>query len=103
MANQSSVSLDGPPKSYPIDDVSVRVHIQGARGSARPQVTLNGNGTGTLQRDQQSSSFAYSPKDLLQVVNALYGIRFFGLQDDPGVTYSVFLRDDGMVVTQALK
>lgn len=103
MANQSSVSLEGPPKSYAIDDVSVRVHIQGARGLAMPQVTLNGNGTGTLERDQQTSSFAYPSKDLLRVVNALYRIRFFGLHDDPGVTYSVLLRDDGMVVTQALK
>ncbi|WP_323034209.1 hypothetical protein [Pararhodobacter sp.] len=103
MANQSSVSLDGPPKSYPIEDVAVRVHIQGARGLAMPQITLNGNGTGTLERDQQTSSFAYPSKDLLVLMNALYRIHFFGLQDDPGVTYSIFLRDDGMVVTQALK
>lgn len=103
MANQTSVSLDGPPKSYPIDDVAVRIHIQSARGLPMPQVTLSGNGTGTLERDQQTSSFAYPSKDLLLVVNALYRIRFFSLQDDPGVTYSVFLRDDGMVVTQALK
>ena len=67
------------------------------------QITLSGNGTGTLERDQQTSSFAYPSKDLLLVVNALYRIRFFSLQDDAGVSYSVFLRDDGMVVTQALK
>ena len=103
MANQASVGPGGPPKSYRIEDVTVRVQIQATRGLPMRQVILSGNTTGTLERDQQKLSFAFPSKDLLAVVNTLYRMRFFNLQDSPGVRYSVFLKDDGMVTTQALK
>jgi hypothetical protein len=102
MANQTGVGPAGPPLSYRIEDVAVRVQIQATRGLPVRQVTLSGNATGTLERGQQKSSFVYPSSDLLQVVNALYRIRFFNLQDSQEVRYSVFLKD-GMVTTQALK
>ena len=103
MANQAGVGPGEPPKSYRIEDVAVRVQIQGARGLPEQRVALNGNTSGTLERGQKNSSFVYPTSDLMAVVNALYRIRFFAIPDSTGVRYSVFLNSDGMVVTQALK
>lgn len=102
MAAESSVGHRGPPKSYRLDEVSVRIQTQGSRGVPVRRITLNGTGTGTLERDQQKSSFAYSSKDLLVGVNALYAMRFFTMPDDYFVTFSVFLKDDGSIGTQAM-
>jgi hypothetical protein len=67
------------------------------------RVSLSGTGSSTLERGDQKLSFRYADKDMLVLLNKLYRIRFFELPTRYTAKYSVFLKDDGSVGTQALK
>ena len=104
--NSIATELDNgiPPKTYRLDEVSVRL----TRHSGRPsfpvrRVSLSGKGDATLERDKQSQSFQYPAKDLIVLLNDLYRIRFFDMPKDLTTRYSVVHKDDGTVATSMLR
>ena len=93
-----------PPKTYRLDEVSVRL----TRHPGRPnfpvrRLSLSGKGTATLERDKQSQSFQYPTKELMALLNDLYRIRFFDMPKDLTTRYSAFYKDDGTVATSMLR
>lgn len=104
MAAQPSLGSSGPPLTYRLEDVGVHLTRQpGSSAFPIRRLSLSGTGSATLERDGQTLPFRYAPKDLLALLNELYRIRFFDLPTNLGVRYSVFLKDDGTVVTSALR
>lgn len=104
MAAEPGLGADGPPLTYRLDEVSVRLSRHPGN-SALPvrRVILSGAGDATFERDGGSVHFPYSNKDLLALLKALYKIRFFDLPSQYNTRYSVFLNDDGTVGTEALR
>ena len=104
MAAGPSLGAAGPPLTYRLDQVTVRVtRPPGGSASKTRQVSLFGTGNATLERDGRSLPFRYASKDLVALLNELYRIHFFELPANYTGQYSVFLKDDGTVVTQALR
>ncbi|WP_090369411.1 hypothetical protein [Nitrosospira sp. Nl5] len=104
MATELSLGEGGPPLTYRLDEVSVRL----TRHSGNPalpirRVILSGTGGATLERDGERMQFSYGNRELLALLNALYKIRFFDLPSQYNTRYSVFLKDDGTVGTEALR
>lgn len=104
MATELNLGAGGPPLAYRLDEVSVRL----TRHSGNPafpfrRVILSGAGNATFERDGESMQFSYGNKELLALLNALYKIRFFDLPSQYNTRYSVFLKDDGTVGTEALR
>jgi hypothetical protein len=95
----------GPPLSYHIEDVSIRITTYPGQSASKliGRVSLAGTGEGMLEKDGNRLSFPYAQKNLLTHLNVLYGIRFFDLPVDYITQYRVFLKDDGTVETSALR
>ncbi len=104
MATELSLGEGGPPLTYRLDEVSVRL-IRHPGNPALPirRVVLSGAGGATLERDGERMRFSYGNRELLALLNALYKIRFFDLPSQYNTRYSVFLKDDGTVGTEALR
>jgi hypothetical protein len=104
-----SIAMDtsgkvGPPLSYKIEEV--RISLTQAPGSPSfpiERLILFGNGNATLERNGRSVTFDYSQKDLMNVLNEFYKIRFFELPEDYSTEYSVFLDDNHVAQTTALR
>ncbi|WP_227869182.1 hypothetical protein [Nitrosospira lacus] len=104
IAAERSLGPGGPPLTYGIDEVRIRL-IRHPGNAALPaqRVSLSGSGSATLEQDGKTLSFTYEVTDLLAVINALYKIRFFDLPGDYTNQYSVFLKDGKTVETTALR
>lgn len=104
MATEQSLGVGGPPLTYRIDEVSVRL-TRHPGNPALPirRVILSGAGDATREHGGKSVRFPYGSKDLLALLNELYKIRFFDLPTQYNTQYSVFLKDDGTVRTAALR
>jgi hypothetical protein len=103
MAGERTLGRNGPPLSYRIDEVTIRlVRHPGRAGSIR-SVSLSGSGGASVERDGETARFDYAPSDLLKLLNEFYQFRFFDLPERYTTRYSVFLKDDGTVGTSALR
>jgi hypothetical protein len=103
MATESTTTA-GPPQTYRLDEVSVRLTRQPGRPNFPLQrISLTGKGSATLERGGQSQPFHYTAQDLLGVLNELYRIHFFDLPNNYSTRHSVSLKDDGMVITGHLR
>jgi hypothetical protein len=92
------------PLSYKIEEVRISL----TRRPGNPsfpilRLVLSGSGKATLERDGKSTLFDYPDKDLLSVLKEFYKIRFFELPEDYSTEYSVFLDENHMVQTTALR
>lgn len=96
-------SLAWPPVDYRQDEASVRVTLNPAHGQPLQQVVLGGDGRGTLQQRGQTRTFNIERKAVLDLINALYRMRFFDLPVELAAVRSVFEKDDGSVGTQSVK
>lgn len=105
MATERNAGTAGPPGTYRLDEVRVRLtQTPGRAASTKNYVlTLNGTGSGTLERNNQTLAFQYEPKALMALLNDFYRIRFFELPSDFSVGRSVILKNDGSIGTQFLK
>lgn len=104
MPAQKSLGVGGPPLTYRIEDVNVKLTRQpGSAAFPIRRVHLSGTGSATLERDGQTLSFRYASRDLLNLMNAFYKIRFFDLPTNTTARHSVFLKEDGSVVTSSLR
>jgi hypothetical protein len=93
----------GPPLTYPIDDVHIRLTRHPGNAAFPVQrVSLSGSGRATLEQDGKIMPFTYQVKKLLVLMNEFYRIRFFDMPNDYTNRYSVFLKDEGTVETSAL-
>ena len=98
-----SLGPGGPPLTYPVDDVHIRLtRHPGNTAFPVQRVSLSGSGKAILERDGKIMPFTYPVKKLLALMNEFYRIRFFHMPDDYTNRYSVFLKDGGMVQTGAL-
>ena len=104
MAAISDASPAGPPLSYRIDAVVIRMTLPPERQGDTPrQLQLSGTGSATLESQGQRRAFPHTPQAQVAVLDALYRMRFFNLPTQSAARYSVVLREDGMVLTQALR
>lgn len=93
-----------PPPSYRLDEVRVQLTLHPGRGgTAVHRVRLSGSGSAVLERGGQRLPFRYDRKDLMALLNALYGMRFFEMSANTTTLYSVVLQDDGTVRTSMLR
>lgn len=94
----------GPPSSYHIDNVRIRLALHPGRGGKSIQsLILSGNGDATVKRDGKLVQFPYPRDDFLNLLNEFYRIRFFDLPETYITRYSIFLKDDGTVAMSALR
>lgn len=103
MSAERKPGADGPPLTYRLDDVIVRVQRQWGHGQPMGQLMLAGKGQATWQSGDRNRLFDHTAKDHLNVLNGLYRIRFFDMPAQLRSPLSVFLKDDGTVGTQGLK
>ena len=103
MAAERNAAADGPPRTYRLDEVTVRVQRQFGHGQPMGQLILPGQGQAMLQSGERKRLFDHPATDHLNVLNGLYRMRFFDMPAQLRAPLSVFLKDDGMVGTQALK
>lgn len=104
MAADRTLGPNGPPLAYRIDEVTLRLtRHPGNFAFPIRRVSLSGTGSASLESDGQSVQFPYATKDLLVLLNELYRIRFFDLPEKYTTRYSIFLKDDGIVGTSALR
>ena len=103
MATERNPGAAGPPSTYRLDEVSVRLTRQPGHGLPTRRISLSGTGDAALERDRQNLPFRYESRELLALLNELHRIRFFDLPTNYRARYSVFLRDDGTVGTEVLK
>jgi hypothetical protein len=104
MAGERTLGPDGPPLAYPIQEINL--HLTRQPGNAAfpvRQVSLSGKGSATFERGNELRQVPYSTSALVALLNELYRIRFFELPSQYTARYSVFLKDDGMIVTSALR
>ncbi len=104
-----SIAMDaslkaGPPLSYNIEEVRVNL----TRRPGNPsfpilRLIFSGSGNATLERDGRSVPLGYSRRDLLDILNQLYKIRFFELPENYTTEYSVFLDNNDTVQTTGLR
>ncbi len=98
-----SLGPGGPPLTYRIDDVHIRLTRHPGNAAFPVQrVSLSGSGSATLEQDGKIMPFTYQVKKLLALMNEFYRIRFFDMPDDYTNRYSVFLKDGGTIETAAL-
>ena len=104
MAGERALGPDGPPLAYPIQEV--KLHLTRQPGKAAfpvRRVSLSGKGMATFERGEEFLQVSYSTSALVALLNELYRIRFFELPSQYTARYSVFLKDDGMIATSALR
>lgn len=104
MAGERALGPDGPPLAYPIQEVNL--HLTRQPGNAAfpvRRINLSGKGTAAFERGEEFLQIPYSTSTLVALLNELYRIRFFELPSQYTARYSVFLKDDGMIATSALR
>jgi hypothetical protein len=102
MANIPAVHA--PPHSYRIDEVKLRLtRHPGNPGLPLRRLSVSGDGTAALEDKGEIYSISYRGEDVLALLNALYRIRFFEMRPHYHTRYSVFLNNDGLVETEALR
>lgn len=103
MAAERNPESGGPPLTYRIDDVHIRLTRHPGNAAFPVQrVSLSGSGSATLERDGKIMPFTYQVTKLLALMNEFYRIHFFDMPDDYTNRYSVFLKDGGTVEMAAL-
>jgi hypothetical protein len=102
-AGGRTLGPNGPPLSYRIDEVTIRLARKPDRTGSIRSVSLSGNGSVTVERDGEPERLGYATSDLLKLLNEFYRIRFFDLPEKYTTRYSVFLKDGGIVGTSALR
>ncbi|SEN21683.1 hypothetical protein SAMN05216404_103118 [Nitrosospira multiformis] len=104
MAAERTLGPDGPPLAYPIQEVNLHL-IRQAGNAAFPvqRISLSGKGSATFERGNELLQVAYPTAELIDLLNELYKIRFFELPSQYTTRYSVFLKEDGMIATSALR
>ena len=103
MAAERSLGPGGPPLTYRIDEVHIRLTRHPGNAAFPVQrVSLSGTGSATLERDGETMPFTYKVKGLLALMNEFYRIRFFDLPRDYTNRYSVFLKNGRTVETTVL-
>lgn len=104
MAGERTLGPDGPPLAYPIQEVNLHLTRQ-AGNAAFPvrRISLSGKGTAAFEQGEEFLQVSYSTSALVALLNELYRIRFFELPSQYTARYSVFLKDDGMIATSALR
>ena len=104
MAAEPRLGPDGPPLTYRLAEVTVRMVRSPGRSVEQPlQLTLSGTGRGTLGQGSQQRSFTQAPQELGTLLNALYRMHFFNLPANSTIRHSVVLQDDGTVQTTLLR
>jgi len=104
MAGERALGPDGPPLAYPVQEVNLHL-IRQPGNAAFPirRISLSGKGTAAFERGDELLQIAYPATELVALLNELYRIRFFELPSQYTARYSVFLKDDGMIATSALR
>ncbi|SOD42589.1 hypothetical protein [Nitrosovibrio sp. Nv4] len=104
MAADRTLGPNGPPLAYRIDEVTLRL-TRHPGNSAFPirRISISGTGSASLEHDGRLVQFPYATKDLMILLNELYKIRFFDLPVKYTTRYSIFLKEDGIVGTSALR
>jgi hypothetical protein len=102
-AGGRTLGPSGPPLSYRIDEVTIRLARKPDRAGSIRSVSLSGKGSATVERDGEPERLGYPPSDLLKLLNEFYRIRFFDLPEKYTTRYSVFLKEGGVVGTSALR
>lgn len=104
MSTTPSRQAGKPPQSYRLDETTIVITRHPGR-SPTPirRLSIAGTGAATLEQNGQKHAFRYATTDLLAVLNNLYAIRFFDLAGDYTTRRSVFLKDDGTIVTTMLR
>lgn len=102
-AADCTLGPNGPALNYHIDNVTIRLTRQRARGDSIQSVSLSGNGSATIERGGKITQLGYPTSDFLKLLNEFYRIRFFDLPVQYTTRYSVFLKHDGTVATSALR
>lgn len=104
MAANAPSSPAAPPLSYRIETVVIRMTLPPERQADTPQqLHLSGTGSATLERQGQRQPFSHTPQAQVAVLDALYRLQFFSLPTHASTRFSVVLRDDGTVLTQAMR
>lgn len=104
MAANAPSSPAGPPLSYRIETVVIRMTLPPERQADPPQqLHLSGTGSATLERQGQRQPFSHTPRAQVAVLDALYRLQFFSMPTHASTRFSVVLRDDGTVLTQAMR
>jgi hypothetical protein len=94
----------GPPLSYPLEQVGLSMTRRPGNASLPVEkIELKGSGTGTIALGTSMRKFAFQSRELLPLLNALYGIRFFDLPSDATTRYSVFIKADGSLGTSFVR
>ncbi|SEA37660.1 hypothetical protein [Nitrosospira multiformis] len=104
MAAERTLGPEGPPLTYPIQEVDLHL-IRQAGNAAFPvqRISLSGKGSATFERSNELLQVFYPTSALVALLNELYRIHFFELPSQYTPRYSVFLKDDGMIATSALR
>ncbi|SES66331.1 hypothetical protein SAMN05216412_101141 [Nitrosospira multiformis] len=104
MAAERTLGPEGPPLTYPIQEVDLHL-IRQAGNAAFPvqRISLSGKESATFERGDKLLQVFYPTSALVALLNELYRIRFFEFPSQYTPRYSVFLKDDGMIATSALR
>lgn len=104
MAAERTLGPEGPPLTYPIQEVDLHL-IRQAGNAAFPvqRISLSGKGSATFERGNELLQVLYPTSALVALLNEFYRIHFFELPSQYTPRYSVFLKDDGMIATSALR
>lgn len=103
VAGAASSAAAWPPLAYRLDEVDFSVLREPAHGLPPQRVSVSGSGEGMRQWQGRQESFRIDHDSLLDMVNALYRMRFFDLPARLLPPRSVFVKDDGSVGTQATR
>ncbi len=92
-----------PPLAYRLEEVGISVQREPAHGLPLQRVSVSGSGEGVRQWQGRQEAFRIDRDGLLDIVNALYRMRFFDLPEWLLPPRSVFIKDDGSIGTQAVR
>ncbi|MDO7083607.1 hypothetical protein WNY51_15135 [Pseudocolwellia sp. AS88] len=105
MAKARSNNTDSFPLTYGLDTVTVTLtkHAGAKKGSSSQHIQFLGTGLSILEKEGKKVTFNYSHTKLIKLLNNLYSIHFFNLPTRYNIKYSVYLKEDGTVNTNALR
>lgn len=99
-SDAGEVKRKGPPSSYRLGDISVRFTLHpGSPAFSMKRLSLFAGRGEMLERDGTVVRFPLANQELLNLVNALYRMRFFELPSDYTAEYSVVQKEDGILAT----
>lgn len=92
----------GPPLSYRLDTVELRLQRQPGHGQPKLALVVAGAGSATLESGRPASArgFTLPADEVLALLNGLYRLRFFDLPAALRARQSVLLMPDGAIATQ---